>query len=571
MADAKSIDGIEILYRKAESVEKSGYPGLKEESYVLAKGSVNGKEVIPLACDIQVDRDVSVTLRDGAVIRLDVYRPVDREDCPVIMWWAPYGKRGAGFGFDSFGHEQRMDVPRRWEDGLHAFEAPLPAYWVAHGYAVVQADPRGAYGSEGDIHAWGTEDARDCCDVIAFLADQPWSNGKVGLSGNSWLAMTQYTVAAEQPPALAAIAPWEGASDLYRHFVCKGGIPYPTFQEALTVHLPGHGLIEDMPAMIERHPLYNAYWEDKSAKLERITTPAYIVASWTSMIHTDGTFQAWERIASTDKWLRVHDTMEWPDYLTPAHMDDLRLFFDHYLKGVANAWPQTPRVRLSVLDPGNRDLVNRIEQEFPLARQQVRALHLGVKDGLGVLTDAPAAEPAELSYDAEGRDELVFGIRFDEPVELTGHFNLKLFVEARGADDMDVFAHIRKRDVHGEIRQAVVVTGRTHVGPNGCLRVSLREVDPARSPDELRPFLPFERAEKLKPGEVVPVDVPFWPHSMRWSAGETLELVITPYNTEVRSDFPEMPLQQTLNKGRHVLHLGGGRDARLLVPFIPLP
>ncbi len=569
MPNDTTISGIEVIYRKAAPVEKTGYPGLKEETYVLRKGSVQAEGVMPLPCDIRVDRDVPIALRDGTVVRVDIYRPVEGKDCPIVMWWAPYGKRGAGFNFDSFGHEQRMDVPRRWEDGLHAFEAPLPAYWVSHGYAVVQADPRGAYGSEGDIRTWGTADAQDCCDVIAWLARQPWSNGKVGLSGNSWLAMTQYFVAAENPPALAAIAPWEGACDIYRHFVARGGIPYPTFQEALTTHLPGHSMIEDVPAMIEKYPHYNAYWQEKSAKLEQVKVPAYLVASWTSVIHTDGTFQAWERIASTDKWLRVHNTMEWTDYLTPAHLDDLRSFFDYYLKGVKNSWQQTPKVRMSVLDPGNRDLVNRVESEFPLAREQARPLHLGTKDGQGVLSWDPISQESEVSYDAELREELVFKTVLDESIELTGYFNLKLFVEARGNDDMDIFARLRKRDVNGEIKEAVVVTGRTHAGPNGSLRVSLRKTDPAKS-SELRPFQHFDKAEKLSPGGIVPIEIAFWPHSMRWSAGETLELVITGYDPVVRTDFPEMPVYQTLNKGRHALHLGGKFDAKLLVPFIPL-
>ena len=305
-----------------------------------------------------------------------------------------------------------------------------------------------------------------------------------------------------------------------------------------------------------------------SSGCRAVRVPAYVTASLTNMLHTEGTLEAWERIASPDKWLRVHNTMEWTDLNTPAHMDDLRGFFDRYLKGVDNGWERTPRVRLSVLDPGNRDLVHRAEGEFPLARQQVRALPLSMDAGQGVLGPAPAGEATEVAYDAEGRHEVVFSTTFDDSVELTGYMTLKLFVEARGHDDMDVFAHVRKRDVHGEVQSAVAVTGRTHVGPNGCLRVSLRRKDPSRS-SELRPHLTYDTAETLSPGEVVPVEIPFWPHSMRWSAGETLELVITPYDPVVRTDFPEMPLRQTLNKGRHVLHLGGEHDAKLLVPFIP--
>ena len=78
--------------------------------------------------------------------------------------------------------------------------------------------------------------------------------------------------------------------------------------------------------------------------------PAYVVASYSNTLHTAGTFRAWRRIASEEKWLRIHNTQEWPDYYDEANLEDLRRFFDHYLKGEDNGWEQTPRVRYSVLD-----------------------------------------------------------------------------------------------------------------------------------------------------------------------------------------------------------------------------
>ncbi len=90
------------------------------------------------------------------------------------------------------------------------FEGPDPAYWCKQGYAVVNADSRGAGHSEGNLVVWGEQDGRDGADVIEWIASQVWSNGKVGMFGNSGLAMCQWWIAAEQPPGLACIAPWEG-------------------------------------------------------------------------------------------------------------------------------------------------------------------------------------------------------------------------------------------------------------------------------------------------------------------------------------------------------------------------
>ena len=85
----------------------------------------------------------------------------------------------------------------------------------------------------------------------------------------------------------------------------------------------------------------------RSRTFDRITVPAYVVASYSNTLHTAGTFRAWRRMASQDKWLRIHNSQEWPDYYDEANVEDLRRFFDRYLKGEDNGWEQTPRVRYS--------------------------------------------------------------------------------------------------------------------------------------------------------------------------------------------------------------------------------
>lgn len=158
----------------------------------------------------------------------------------------------------------------------------------------------------------------------------------MALSGNSWLAVSQWFIAAERPPHLAAIAPWEGLTDLFRDSSNRGGIPQPGFIETITTGLPGNGLVEDVPRMLLEEQLITPYWEDKSARLEQIRVPTYIVASYTNTLHTHGSFEAFRSISSENKWLRVHNSSEWPDYYEPQNTEDLRRFFDHYLKDVPN-------------------------------------------------------------------------------------------------------------------------------------------------------------------------------------------------------------------------------------------
>ncbi len=484
-------EGIEVKYMPSTPISKSNYPGLNERSYVLKKGTVHREGGMPLGSDILVEQDVPIRLRDGVVIRADIYRPIDQTDVPALIGWSSYGKRASWLNNDVFGHPTRMDVPVAWEDGLNKFEGPNPAYWVAHGYAIISPDTRGAFMSEGDVHAWGPNEALDEYDVIEWAASQPWSNGKVGLTGNSMLGMSQWFVAGEQPPHLAAIAPWEGASNIYVDNACRGGMPEVKFSGQIFAQVYGNNRTEDLAAMITTYPLYNSYWKSKAAKLERITVPAYVVASWTNIVHTGGTFRGWERIASKEKWLRVHNTHEWTDYYNPDNVADLRRFFDHYLKGVDNGWQATPRVRLSVLDPGNKDTVNRAENEFPLAREQYRRYYLGMG---GTLVDTNPQQEAERSYNTDRPENITFRKTFDRETEITGYINLKLWVEARDNDDMDIFAFVRKLDRSGNVVQREVVTGSPYVGPNGRLRVSLRALDPERS-TETRAFDTFSNEE----------------------------------------------------------------------------
>ena len=88
------------------------------------------------------------------------------------------------------------------------------------------------------MNMFGTQDGRDGYDFIEWLATQHWCNGKVGMFGNSGVAMTQWRIAAEQPPHLACIAPWEGTGDLYRESLFEGGIPALGFSDFIVGH-PG--------------------------------------------------------------------------------------------------------------------------------------------------------------------------------------------------------------------------------------------------------------------------------------------------------------------------------------------
>ena len=98
-----------MVYRRALplTAPRARYSGFRRESLVLRKGTVRHDGARPLECDIQFDRDVPVQLRDGTTIYTDVFRPVDRTDCPALVAWAPYGKQYGGVWLDD------VPMPRR--------------------------------------------------------------------------------------------------------------------------------------------------------------------------------------------------------------------------------------------------------------------------------------------------------------------------------------------------------------------------------------------------------------------------------------------------------------------------
>lgn len=593
---------MKVPLRKALPVDapRVRYPGFKTETLILKAGSVRREGAMPLPCDILLERDVPIRLRDGVTIYADVFRPVGDEACPALLAWSPYGKEIGGQMLDDV--PMRSGVPLSATSGLEKFEGPDPAYWVAHGYAIVNPDKRGAYMSEGNLLYWGHEDALDGCDVIDWIASQKWSNGKVGMTGNSWLTVSQWFIAAERPEHLAAIAPWEGFCDHYRESGTRGGIPAPEFPEMIAeTFASAHGMLEDQPRMIVERPFMCDYWEDKAARVENIEIPAYVVASYTNSVHTHGSFAGFRRMASKEKWLRVHNTSEWFDYYTPENVEDLRRFFDHYLKGIDNGWEQTPRVRLSVLNPGGTDIVGRAEEDFPLARTQYHKLYLSAADS-ALLTSLPADQAVSEYQSDSARHEVTYRYRMERPTEITGYMKLHLWVSAPDHDDMDLAVRVEKLSRDGQ-----PLPDRTGnlIAATGLMRVSMRQLDEARS-TETEPYYTFTTEQKLKPGEIVPVEIEIWPMGLYFDEGEILQLTVGAYqpaNAAIpfgsasisvpRDGFTYMPGQPvemmtvggnatqcadpaevvvspaTHNAGRHRIYTGGEYDSYLYVPVIP--
>lgn len=540
---------------------------LTEEEQRLCKPYPFNPHIYEAAPGIMCEQDVGVPMRDGAILYADIFRPADSgpdNPVPAILAWSNYGKRPNEYrpaelvGFTP-------GVPQGAISEMSKFEAADPAYWVPNGYAVINVDIRGIGYSDGYHEQFGKQDAEDGYDFIEWTAEQPWCNGRVAMAGSSALAMSQWHIAAEQPPHLACIAPWEGTSDMYRESLNEGGIPCVQFTNFATAGAAGKNGIDDMGAMAIKYPLMNAYWEDKIPDFAKIQVPTYACAGW-NHFHLRGTMNAWQKLGTDQKWLRAHREFEWPDFYQTENLAELKTFFDRYCKDICNGWELTPPVRICVQDRFDEDVEKqRPENEFPLARTVYEKLYLDAADGN--MKEHPVSVESSVRYDGT-TGEADFDYVFSEDTELTGYCKLRLWVEADGHDDMDLFITIKKLSTEG-VEQPVTFFGGTapHPGAWGKMRVSHRELDEALSTD-YQPVQAHRREQKLSTGEIVPVDIEISPFSRVWHEGETLRVQVA--GRYIRDPHWIEPLKwETDNQGEHVIYTGGPYDSFLQIPVTP--
>lgn len=511
--------------------------------------------------------DVTVPMRDGVKIYVDIFRPEKEGKYPVLIAWSPYGKHG----YVEYTFFPKCGVCDADMSEHCAFEGPDPVYWCPNGYVIINVDPRGCWNSEGDLTFMSEQEAQDCYDLIEWAGTQSWSSGKVGMTGVSYLAWTQWRVAALNPPHLAAINPWEGVSDFYREFAYHGGIPETHFLPGLKTHMSfSTTRVENIVEMAEKHQLFDGYWASKNADLSKITAPAFVVASWSDQgLHSRGTLEGFKKITSKHKWLIIHGRKKWQNYY--QNWEKQRQFFDRFLKGIDSEVKYWPKITLEVRERffwGNF----RGENEWPMVRTQYTKLFLSASDGK--MSKSPLGKEAQVSYNVDDITDKTqnakFEFKFDERTELTGHMKVKLWVRADRSDDMDLFVAVEKFDRTGDI-VPFQFFGNHEDGPValGWLRVSHREVDEKRS-TPYQPVYKHQRETKLGSGEIVPVEIEILPSGTLFDSGERLRLVVQ--GSDIYN-YPEEYHSQghtaTVNKGEHIIYTGGKYDSHLLVPVIP--
>jgi predicted acyl esterase len=490
---------------------------------------------------MRIDWDAPIAMDDGVVLRADVFRPIAGGRYPVILSYGPYAK-GLAFqeGYKSAWVRMTKAYPEIAQGSSNKYqnwELVDPEKWVPDGYVIVRIDSRGAGRSPGHLDVWSPREAQDLHDCIQWAGRQPWSSGKVGISGISYYAMNQWHVAPSRPSHLAALCIWEGSSDYYRELARHGGILCDFLGSwwGRQVRSVQHGVGErgsrsvvtgepvagdrtlpeeelaknrtDVGAEALKRKLIDDYYRARTPDFAKIDVPLLSAANWGGQgLHPRGNFEGYLAADSKQKWLEVHGDTHFSHFYTNYGVGLQKRFFGHFLKGENTGWDRQPPVLLNIRRPGEK-FTQRAENEWPLARTQWTRLHLAPADR-SLRRNAPN-EVTTLAYETAGEGLTFLTPPLPDEMEITGPVAAKLFVSS-DTSDADIFLVLRVFDPQGK---EVVFIGandpRTPVGL-GWLRASHRKLDPERS----RPYRPWHSHDErwpLTPNEPVELDIEIWP------------------------------------------------------------
>lgn len=559
--------------------------------------------------EVTVEHNVPAKMRDGVILRADIYRPKADGKFPVLLVRTPYDRIN---------------------------EAEFARKGAARGYVMITQDVRGRFGSEGDWYPFKNE-SQDGYDTIEWAAALPYSNGKVGMWGGSYVGATQFLAAIAKPPHLAGICPTVTASNYHDGWTYQGGAFEQWFNESWTTGLAMNTMrrrVEENGRALEgtktlpladyavleapsaagiapyfkdwlMHPSYDDYWkrwsiEDHYANIE---VPVLSFAAWYD-IFLGGSLRNYQRLkteagrdaAKRGQRLVVYvgghaggsssrhvGGVDFGEKL-PIDQDEMTLrWYDWIFKGEANGVEREKPVKIFVMGKN----AWRDEDDWPLARAKSTKYFLHASGngangfaGSGTLnTSTPADEkPDQYIYDpadavptiggplccgalptgigpedqrpAEARsDVLVFTTpAFEKDFEVTGPVTLDLFASSSAVDT----------DFTGMLVD-VWPDGFAQNLTSGILRMRYRH-----SP---------EKPELANPGTIYHLTVDLWATSNVFLAGHRLRLEVS------SSNFPrfdrnlntgdEQARGARMIKATNVIYHDRAHPSALILPVVP--
>ncbi len=574
---------------------------------------------------IVVEKDVPTLMRDGVVLRADVFRPAAPGKYPVILQRTPYNKNLTTVGLLMF------DVIRA----------------AGEGYAVVIQDSRGRYSSEGEFYTF-RDDILDGYDTVEWCAAQSWSDGNVGMYGASYVGATQWLAAIAQPPHLKALFPLITASDYHEGWTYQGGAFALGFNESWTMTFLApdtfQRLMKKKPTLGEQlgnllqgvddmchwfrqtplnkfplfgeaapyfydwlaHPDDDEYWAQWNieARHQMVRAPACNVGGWYD-IFLGGTIRNYvgmrARGATPEAregqklilgpWfhtLPLNNVVGEVNYglsttSLAMDLDGLHLkWFDYWLKGKKNDFLEEPAVRIFTMGENRW----RTEDEWPLARTRYTKyyLHSGGKAnslrGDGWLSpEPPRSEPADV-YVADPRHPVstrggglccwpaaVPGGAFDQR-QIEERSDVLVYTTPVLEHDLEVTGPITVTLYAATTATDTDFTGKlVDVHPDGYARNLTDGIIRGRYRDSR------QKGTLLNPGAVYEYSIDLWATSNVFKAGHRLRLEIA------SSNFPRFDRNPQTGESsaeatrfepalQRVFH-DEGRPSHVMLPVIP--
>ncbi len=527
--------------------------------------------------DVTVEHGVRVAMRDGVGLRADIYRPKQEGRYPVLLQRTPYNKAGGS------------------DFGMRA---------AAAGYVAIIQDVRGRYTSEGEWYPFKWE-SQDGFDTVEWAAALPYSNGKVGMWGGSYVGATQMLTAIAHPPHLAGICPVVTASNYHSNWTYQGGAFEQWFNESWTSGLAqdtlsrkiqsetnamdgawklplsayplfNGGVKVDSPDSLApyfldwlAHPSYDEYWKKWSIEdhYSDIQVPALHTAAWYD-IFQGGSLRnyvglkehAGNEAARRGQRLlvvigghagggrKIGDV----DFGAEADFNesDVTLqWYDFLFKGVQNGFAKKP-VRIFVMGAN----LWRDEDDWPLKRAKATKYFLHATKnanslrGDGVLSsEAPSAEAADqFIYDPANPVPTTGGPLCCDATHLPAGPRDQRAVEAR--DDVLVYSTAAlERDTEVTGRVALELWAKSSAVDTD-FTAKLVDVWPNGFAQNLTEGIvrmryrgSQEKPEFLNPGQAYKVDLDLWSTSNVFKKGHRIRLEIS------SSNFPRF--DRNLNTG----------------------
>ncbi len=538
---------------------------------------------------VREEKNVSVAMRDGIRVAADISRPDTAGRFPSLVSISPYGKE-----IQKLKSPLGPLNPIRGNGGQEAGDTK---FFVTRGYVHVIADSRGSGRSEGEYPFYGLQEHEDGYDLIEWIAQQPWCDGNIGMLGMSYFGTIQFLVAAQNPPHLKAIFPYDAHTDRYRHMFYHGGI-MNMFYMQWWGHVSATGMprtlrenpdelrkiVEELKKTeeIETHPtLYVTlnypeknvpmfeglthpldgpyYWEvSPYTKFDRIKVPCYMVGRWSGWpIHLPGAFSAYNGIDAPKKMM-IMET-EYPSGpLRPwrDHHDIILRWYDHWLKGNDTGIMDEPPIRLFI--KGKNEW--RDEHEWPIARTQWTKFHLRAD---GILSEEPPGR-------SEGSDsfvnkswplprEVLPGVRYRTPplkqdIEVTGPVTLYLYASL---DQPDATWVVAVNDIAPD--------GSGRLVSKGWLRASHRAIDQQRS-KPYQPFHPHTESVPVEKGKTIEYAIEIRETSNVFKTGHRIELLVR--GQDAPSEDPIWFHFCNIKETNHTIYHSQEHLSYLLLPVI---